>query len=89
MAQPNSLKAFSLPENIFPSKLFYAKKFIYMEPNTALMKIQICYCLEKVSEKFSDLYLMKVQIFFFFRKKFRFIFNENTDLFFFKFQENR
>ena len=44
-----------------------------------LMKIQICFaCLKN-----SNLYLMKIQICFLQENFFRFVFNENTDLFFF------
>ena len=39
------------------------------------MKIQISF----YSEKISDLYLMKIQTSFLFRKNFRYVFNENTD----------
>ena len=34
-------------------------------------------------EKFLDMYLMKIQISFYSKKKFRFIFNENTNHFFY------
>ena len=44
-----------------------------------LMKIQICFaCLKN-----SNLYLMKIQICFLQEIFFRFVFNENIDLFFF------